>query len=48
MTALRAVDSRVDESAKALRRQVVSLTKSFPALPDGTLNKFLLKCTVSV
>ena len=37
--AFRATDSRVEASAYALMRRVSSLTKDFPALPEGTLNR---------
>ena len=43
-----ATGSRAEASVYALRRRVISLTKQqFPALPEGTLNRFLFQWTTS-
>ena len=38
-----ATDSSAEQSPKARNKRVISLTKSFPTLPDGSLNKFFLQ-----
>ncbi len=48
IAALRATDSIVEHSAKALNDLAISRTNCFPAFPKGTKNRFGLQCTTSL
>ena len=48
VAAFKAIVSRAEFEAKALKSLASSETKDFPAFPWGTLKRFVLQCTASV